>query len=86
MTDEIKMSSEVKLIDKKPTNDDDETIDQNVIKRKKYRWYQINTVMLPAKFSYFLSARVLINYAIMGLFLMQIGMTKAEVGFVMGSR
>ena len=87
MFEEKELTSEVKLIDKLTYREDDNAEQINVkVKRTKYRWYQINREVLPAKFSYFCEGgRLVSNDAMLGLFLTGIGLTKPEVGFVLGT-
>ena len=88
MFEEKELTSEVKLIDKLTYREDDNAEQINVkVKRTKYRWYQINREVLPAKFSYFCEGgRLVSNDAMLGLFLTEIGLSKPEVGFVLGTR
>ena len=88
MFEEKELTSEVKLIDKLTYREDDNAEQINVkVKRTKYRWYQINREVLPAKFSYFCEGgRLVSNDAMLGLFLTGSGLTKPEVGFVLGTR
>ena len=62
--------------------------DDNVkTNKQRYQWYQVNLRMVPTKLAYFFECGRRIGFAPnLALFLISIGLNKAESGFIVGLR
>ena len=68
-------------------SDSDAADDEVIMNNRRYKWYHVNLSMVPTKLAYFFECGRRIGYAPnLVLFLISIGLNKAESGFIVGLR
>lgn len=68
-------------------NDGNDDVTSKQQQQNSYKWYNVNTSMVPSKLAYFFECGRRIGYAPnLVLFLTGIGLNKAESGFIVGLR